>query len=259
MDLPIHLNPLLKHHVASRQIVCCKQHQCLRVLDHTLSMPDNKTVGWRQKIHGKPKDAPLPKLTIDDATSADDLRDRRRHGWRKTLHTGSRPVTPISTTPTTPTVQDVEDHHSETSETTTPRRNSKPKLIRYTSLFSSYKDSARRSDSFNAPDFVEPWSDNTPFSFQPYVDPLVAIQSIRAHMTSSLNPIPLQHNNNLFCVFEDYRRLRHQHEHLEASLLERSKEFEEMTEHWVTEEQKYQAEIRRLELLIARGESGVAG
>lgn len=211
-------------------------------------MPDNKTASWRKKISSKPKDLQLPKPSLDDATNAESGRHR---GWRKTMQ-ASRPATPTPATPATPTFDDTEIQ-SERQVCSTPRPDSKPKLTRYTSLFSGFKDTTK------AFEFDTPWDDTQP-SYEPYVDPKVAIQSIRSHMVHfSMNPIPLEYSNNLFCIFEHYHKLCEENLHLEMDLKRTRQNFEHAEQTWAQEEQKYADEIRRLELLMSRGTSGVAG
>jgi hypothetical protein len=220
------------------------------------NMPDNKGVGWRKKIHYKPKELQPFKLGVDDTAATEDPSDRRRHhGWRKTIQ-GSRPATPVSGPPATPTIDEVEDVQGELTEPATRRRDSKPKLTRYTSLFSGFN---ALKDTTKILDFTEPWSDGTP-PFESYVDPKFAIQSIRSHMvTFSRNPVPLEYNNSLFCIFENYDKLRNQNDRLDTVLQETRQNFEYAEDQWAKEELRYEEEIRRLELLIAQGAMGVAG
>ncbi|EAT80552.2 hypothetical protein SNOG_12140 [Parastagonospora nodorum SN15] len=214
-------------------------------------MPDNKGVGWRKK--SKPKELQPLKLGLDHLVGADDASDRRRHhGWRKTIQ-GSRPATPATAPPVTPTVEETEDALSERTEPTTPRRDSKPKLVRYTSLFSSFASTPK------GPEFSEPWGEE-PLLFEPYADPKLAIASIRAHMASfSMKPIPPEHNNNLFRIFEDYHKRRDEIDRLRIALKELSERQLQYETGWADYERQYAEEIRRLELLIAQGVTGVAG
>ncbi|KAF2629934.1 hypothetical protein BU25DRAFT_485025 [Macroventuria anomochaeta] len=223
-------------------------------------MVDNK--GWRKKIGGKPKELP-PMKTGSDETAAVPLSevaiesiDRRRHGWRKTI-AASRPVTPMTPAPPTPTQEDVDDTRSERSEASTPRRDSKPKLNRYTSLFATHKEEAA------SPVFSEPWSaDAPPTQEDPwsYVDPVVAMESIHSHMCKNyMVPVPLEYNSGLFQVFDDYRKLRSHKELLEAREQEAIEHSRKVTARWLQSEELYEAEIRRLELLIARGTTGMTG
>lgn len=211
-------------------------------------MPDNKAASWRKKISTKPKDPQLPKTSLDDATNAESGRHR---GWRKTIQ-ASRPGTPTPVTPVTPTVDDIETHN-ERQICSSPRRESRPKLTRYTSLFSGFKDTSKGFE------FDTPWDENQP-DYEPYVDPKVAIQSIRSHMVHfSMKPIPLEYSNNLFCIFEHYHKLCEENDHLVADFERTRQEFKHAQQTWAHEEQKYAKEIRRLELLISKGASGVAG
>ncbi|KAF1839599.1 hypothetical protein BDW02DRAFT_2426 [Decorospora gaudefroyi] len=223
---------------------------------NTDSMPDNK--GWRKIGHSKqpkkPSKAPPPPKTISDSPSApEDLGDRRRQSsWLKPRQS-SRPQTPVNGVPTTPAAEDTEDVPSERSESSAARRDSKPKLARYTSLFTTFKDTSK------GPEFAEPWSEDAPPPFQPYVDPLDVVQSVRSHMMNASQPIPVEQNSGLFRVFEDYRKMREQKETLSALLEDTLQAWDKAEKHWHDCETRYDMEIRRLELLIARGTSGMTG
>jgi hypothetical protein len=238
------------------------------------AMPDNKGVGWRKKIHSKPKETLLSQKELlahkeeaaslkteaisaqaskEEMSNPGHISDRRGHySWRRTIQ-GSRPGTPVSAAPKTSVEEDITDARSERSETPALHRNSKPKLARYTSLFNSLKDAPR------GPDFAEPWSKDAP-PHEPYIDPLFAIQAVVSHMTNYYaKPIPPEHSNGLFRIFEDYRKLRESKQHLEASLLDIRHEWERAECQWLQDERRFNAEIRRLELLIADGAMGLAG
>jgi hypothetical protein len=211
-------------------------------------MPDNK--GWRKRK--PPKELPSLDVGGEEIATPEEPNERRRHhGWRKT-RTASRPHTPVSATSATPTIKDADDVVSERSEPT-PRRDSKPKLARYTSLFSSFKEAIK------GPEFAEPWSEEAP-SFEPYVDPLNALQSVRSHMIStSSRPIPTEYNNGLFRIFDDYRRVREEKQRLDILMQEITRDWNKAEERWSESELRYETEIRRLDLLIAKGTSGMAG
>ncbi|KAL6707378.1 hypothetical protein ACN47E_004157 [Coniothyrium glycines] len=213
-------------------------------------MPDSK--GWRKKK--LPKDLGPLKTSSEEAVTPADGTDRRRHhhSWRKTI-SGSRPQSPLSATPATPTLKDIDDAASGHSEPT-PRRDSKPKLARYTSLFSSFKEATR------GPEFAEPWDAEAAPHVEPYadVDPLYALQSVRNHMHNcSTRSIPPEYNNALFRIFEDYGKVREANERLETITKEALAEWKRSEKDWGEAEAQYQSEIRRLELLIARGASGM--
>jgi hypothetical protein len=216
------------------------------------TMLENKATGWRKKMQSKPKELQPLKLGTDETTTPDDSSDRRRHhGWRKTIQ-GSRPPTPVSGAPATPTTDEVSDPQGERASSLTPRRDSRPKPKQYTSLF-SFKDTTKGIN------FAEPWGDEKP-SFEPPVDPKVAIQSVRSHMHNfPMKPVPVEHNNNLFRIFEAYHRLKDEKERLEERLQGKQEYLERSEDKWAKEERIYAEEVRRLELLIAQGATGMSG
>jgi site-specific DNA-adenine methylase len=58
-------------------------------------------------------------------------------------------------------------------------------------------------------------------------------------------------------LLEDYRGLRLEKDKIEELLKQTLDGFKEAEERWTTEEAGYRAEIRRLELIIARGKQGM--
>lgn len=211
---------------------------------------------------GKPRELPVLKTTFEDAAAApptditSGLSDRRRHGWRKTI-AASRPLTPLAPTPSTPTPGETEDTKSERSEASTSRQDSEPKLTRYTSMFTAHKQEPTSSI------FSEPWSvDSLPDPGDPwsFVDPIVIMESIHSHMCKNyMVPIPLQYTSGLFQIFDDYRKLRSHKELLETSEREAIQHSRKITAQWIESEELYKSEIRRLELHIACGTSGMVG
>ncbi|KAF2827665.1 hypothetical protein CC86DRAFT_349335 [Ophiobolus disseminans] len=209
--------------------------------------PENKGVGWRKKIQNKPKELQPHKVSADDAVASG------RHLFSRKGIQSSRPATPA-----TSTIEEADEGPGEPAQSTTPRRSSKPKLVRYTSLFTSFKDVSEPK----SPDFAEPWGDIDPNSAAPvpYVDPIAIIQAIRSHMANfSTTPLSSTHNSGLFRVFEHYYKLRSENERLEVGLHEARQELQSTQDRWTDEERRYAEEIRRLELLIAQGTAGVAG
>ncbi|KAF2685529.1 hypothetical protein K458DRAFT_449307 [Lentithecium fluviatile CBS 122367] len=198
-------------------------------------MPD-KSIGWRKKIHSKPKD-----LKIDFKTDT-----------KANTTTASRPETPVRVATPVPPI-DVDDTKSEISESGTPRRPAK--LAR---LVSGYRTLKGAPEEF---DFAEPWSEDTPPIPTTPVDPVVALQSIYSHMnTLPTRPIPVDYYSGLYRIFEDYRKVRHEKQRLEELLHESFEGYRRIEEALVKMETQYQAEIRRLELLIVRdGTTGLAG
>jgi hypothetical protein len=177
------------------------------------AMVDNK--GWRKKIGSKPKELPRIKIASDETAAAPpteslavvDLTDRRRHGWRKTIAVG-HPSTPITPAPPTAAQEDTEDTRSERSEASTLRRDSKPKLIRYTSLFATHKEKPS-SPVFS---FFEPWdADGPPAQEDPwsYIGTISVMESIHSYMCNDHMVLaPVEFNNGLLRIFDDYRKLR---------------------------------------------------
>ncbi|RMZ70621.1 agc dmpk kinase [Pyrenophora seminiperda CCB06] len=192
------------------------------------------------------------KIDRDGPAAPEDSADRlRQSSWRK-LH-GSSPQTPVGAVPITPVFEDTDEARSDRPETPAPRRDSKPKLARYTSLFTNFKETAK------TPDFSEPWSEDSPPVFPPYVDPLDALQAVRLHMVNSYEPIPREHYSGLFRIFEDYRKSREQKERYSELIEVTLQNWENAEEQWEHAEDRYGAEIRRLELVIARGTGGMTG
>ncbi|KAF2704225.1 hypothetical protein K504DRAFT_390462 [Pleomassaria siparia CBS 279.74] len=234
-------------------------------------MQDKGEKGWRKKIHAaaRPKTPLQPPLAAPDDNSS----ERRRRasnkpdkpdkmGWRKTIH-GTRPSTPSGASAAAkplPMDQDGEDtrsddHGSETS-VSTPRRRSAPKptfsrfMSGYLSLTTAPKD----------PIFAEPWSDDAPTVFIPPIEPMAALQAIHSHLMNYYGkPISAQHHSGLLRVFEDYRNLRAKMEKMEKLLKDIVEGYQSAENSWNTTEDSYLAEIRRLELLIARDTSGMTG
>lgn len=114
--------------------------------------PENKGVGWRKKIQNKPKDLHPLKVSADVAVAPG------RHLFSRKGIQSSRPATPA--------IEETAEGQSEPAQPTTPRRSSKPMLVRYTSLFTSFKDTPEPK----SPEFAEPWSDISP-------NPSVAVPS----------------------------------------------------------------------------------
>lgn len=215
---------------------------------------DNKGVGWRNWRNTKHKDLPPLKIskTNEAITGPEDFSDGfSHHGWRRTIHL-SRPQTPV--TPAEPVSEPTERAPSERSEGIVAHRNSRPKLKRITSLFSDFKDATKE------PKFDEPWSEDAPPPPPAFVDPLMVEVSVRSHMSSSpRTPIPLDHNSGLFHLFHDYRKTKDELERLKTLLEDTLHDWTDAQEQWDREQTSYQEEIKRLELLIARGATGMSG
>ena len=220
-------------------------------------MPDNKS--WRLGHSKQPKKPPRVstplKIDTEYSKSFEDLNDHHLLlSWRQQRQ-GSRPQTPVGAISATPVTDDTYDTRSDRSDTPAPRRDSKPKLARYTSLFANFKDTTKEPEFA----FSTPWGEDAPQSLQPYIDPLDVVQSVRSHMATTHRPIPMEHNSGLFRVFEDYRKVREQKESLSIMMEETLSDWKKAEQYWDRSKDCYGAEIRRLELLIARGTSGMTG
>jgi hypothetical protein len=231
--------------------------------------------GWRKRLHNnRPKTPGTSKPTGDDAAAAavDDPTDRAadrvrsqhsdRLGWRRIYH-GSRPGTPVAAFAPTPGGDEIsiEDTRSETGSDAPSVRGKgapKPKLARYISDYLAITAPAEAATPQFS--FSEPWSEDAPYTAEPPVDPLVAVQSIRSHIGyHSWIPLPVEYNSGILRVFEDYRKVRDEKERLSSMVKEVLDQWEAQGNEWEATECRYQTEIRRLELLIAQGTSGMLG
>ncbi|KAF1970409.1 hypothetical protein BU23DRAFT_212293 [Bimuria novae-zelandiae CBS 107.79] len=217
-------------------------------------MPEKSGAGgWRKRIHSRPTGAKAKAedriLAEEDTESLRPLLERE--SW-STFH--SRPGTPSRAS--TPSIfsQDLDDVRRElTPEVPSPRKQPKPKLSRYISGYLAIKDASKE------PGFSEPWSE-TPLPYEEVIDPLVSLQSVFAHMSAvPARPIPLNFNSGIFRIFADYRKVREEKERLEELLHETFNAYRAAEECHEEEKGQYDDEIRRLELLIAHGTSGMAG
>jgi hypothetical protein len=89
---------------------------------------------------------------------------------------------------------------------------------------------------------------------------MVALQAIYSYLCNNFyKPIPPEHHSGLLRIFEDYRKSREHKEKLEVLLKGTLEGYKSAEDFWTTKEDRYQAEIRRLELLIACSNTGLAG
>lgn len=211
-------------------------------------MPE-KTTGWRKKMPTRPSALRLG----SEVTAAGDGSNERLYCHSERLGRKSRPETPASlTTPQT----GLEDARGDTtSEASTPRRTVRPKFSRYLSGYRSLKDGSKDAE------FRQPWSEDAPPPYITPIDPLMSLNSVYSYMNSfPTKPIPIEYNSNLFRIFEDYCKVRHDKDTLDELLQQTFDGFRHAEEFWAESESQYEEEIRRLELLIARdGSSGMAG
>jgi hypothetical protein len=149
-----------------------------------------------------------------------------------------------------------QDIYSDTgTDTTTGRRKSgqRPKLSRYISDYLFLSNAQKDSDVFS-----EPWNENTRPLIEPPPDPLITLQAVRSHIAHiPSKPLPTEHNSGILHIFEDYRKVREGKERLDALMQETLEDYKLSEAAWAATEDRYQEEIRRLELIIAQGKSGM--
>ncbi|OCK82414.1 hypothetical protein K432DRAFT_391254 [Lepidopterella palustris CBS 459.81] len=169
------------------------------------------------------------------------------YAWRKKIN-------PVRAK--TPVVEDAEDRHSEHgSEVSTPHRRSKAKLSRYISNYLAITTAAKPEE------FTRNFWDTLgePIDLEEKVDPLQIVQSISSRLISApQKPIPIQHNSGLLHLMENYRNLRLEKERIEELLKQTLDGFRAAEEKWEADEASYRAEVRRLELIIAKGKQGLS-
>ncbi|KAH7138237.1 hypothetical protein B0J11DRAFT_421529 [Dendryphion nanum] len=167
-----------------------------------------------------------------------------------------RPITPSSPVPrTTPTSKldrdDREGASKDHNEDMNAVRPSRPRLTRYISDYWA----------FGTPDeseFSSPWDEHAPPIPEP-IDPFSVVEAVRAHIrNSSSHGIPSEHNSGLLRVFEDYRKAREEKERVQEILRGTLVDWIAAQESWKSKEDKYEAEIRRLEFIISNGNTGMA-
>lgn len=152
-------------------------------------------------------------------------------------------------TPDTPTLR--------APSTPAPRRGSNTSFAKYLAAYLSLKDSKDKDKGIK---FDTPWDDIPPLSSVPVVDPLVTAQGLYAYMqVNPPRPIPINYYCGLFQMFDSYRNLREENEKIKDLLENSLGAYDNLQESWKETEDKYQTEIRRLELVIARGTSGIDG
>jgi hypothetical protein len=143
------------------------------------------------------------------------------------------------------------------SESSSRRKggSTKPKLSKY---WSNLKGGPQKEKEqiFSS----EPWSEENPYIVEPFVNPLTVIQSVSSLLSKiPPAPIPVQHGSGILRVFEEYRRVREEKERSESLFKDLLYDYRNAEDRWYGQEEQYLEEIRRLELIIARGESGMSG
>lgn len=227
---------------------------------------------WRDRLHEKRPKTPV-QPTINYSTGANPEQNDKlftehyrpqlpeKVGKRRTYH-GSAPQSPLLTPMLTSIPGDGElDTNQETCsdvglEVTTPRRKSgqRPKLSRYISDYLFLSNAPKTSDVFS-----EKWNENNRPLIEPPPDPLITLQAVRSHITRiPSTTLPTEHNSGILHIFEDYRRVREEKERLDVLIRETLERYTLAEAAWAATEDRYQEEVRRLELIIAQGRSGMS-
>jgi hypothetical protein len=225
--------------------------------------------GWRKRLHDKkPKTSAHSKATVEDAPQQEHLTEKpaervrsqptEKLGWRRIYH-GSRPETPVAPSTIASLGDDTEDSHSEvSSEAPSGRGRATPKAPKLSHYLSGYRNlpGAEEAQEFS---FSTPWGLFPP-PIEPPIDPAVAVQRIRSHIGHrSWVPLPVEYNNGILCIFEDYRKVSEEKESLATVAKDTLKAWGTAQEQWNKTEDLYKKEIRRLEVLIAQGKTGLSG
>ncbi|KAF2500711.1 hypothetical protein BU16DRAFT_614429 [Lophium mytilinum] len=170
------------------------------------------------------------------------------NAWRKKISHPTRSKTPVA--------DDFDDRHSDNgSERSTSRLRPRPKLTRYLSNYLAIS-APQKSDELFSDNF---WDNlGQPVDVEPKVDPYMVVQSISTMLLRNPNkPLPVAHNSSILHLVENYRNLREEKEKLDELLKETLDGYKEAEERWSAEEHNFRSEIRRLELIIARGKQGM--
>lgn len=216
-------------------------------------MSEGKGVGWRTwRNVSKPKESPRPKTPLDPNPAQDYFGDlTHHHGWLRTRH-ASRPQTPVASSELG---VDLDRSQNKGSDCTIQQRNPRPAITRYTSLFSNFKET--EAEKF---EFSEPWTEIAPLFEPTYADNRSVEASIRSHLTTCPGtPLPPQHGPALLRIFHAFRTATNENERLTTLLQDTIQNWQEDQEQWTRDKIGYDAEIRRLELLIAQGTTGMSG
>lgn len=164
----------------------------------------------------------------------------------------SRPATALGTAPTQPP---------------TPKRGLRPKLSSYLSHNGPFGSSAKPQEVELALEDTQldfpSWPVREPF---PIPNPERLIDSIMCRLLSSpYEPLEPRFNGILLQIFEAFRTLADERDqaqtHLAEEIAHRSSDkgiMQYAEAKWRDERQAYRAEVKRLELIIAKGKRGVA-
>jgi hypothetical protein len=179
------------------------------------------------------------------------VQSQRQHGLGSSNQV-SFPATRVNQAPSSLPMEGLRETQSECDAVPAPQQGSKPRFKRYTSMFSTFRET-------KGVEFSEPWNEDDDMFFQPYIDPVMALQSTRSFVHHNpTTPIPCTHNSGLLKLFEDYRQVKYHQERLESKLENALRKDQDNQDCWNNERAELKTEIRRLELIVARGQSDMA-
>ncbi|KAK3117143.1 hypothetical protein LTR53_001800 [Teratosphaeriaceae sp. CCFEE 6253] len=163
----------------------------------------------------------------------------------------------------TPAIEPADDSDGAASPVT-PRRGLKPKI---SSMFTLHGTVPKPDPSSGEDPFASrspAWPDAQPYSPHPNPDSLIDAIMCRL-MTDPHGNLDPRFNGMLMLVFESYRgvlddklQLQEQAEEASADREAMLSRLQQAQKQWTQERQEYKAEIRRLELLLAKGKRGLA-
>lgn len=173
-----------------------------------------------------------------------------QHWMRKTMQ-------PVRTrTPTFPLASDERRSTVDTSslsESSTPRRRSGPR--KKISSYFSYRSSKYLDGP--AADAVWPSAASVDRVSMPDINTMVNSIFIKL-CNQPFEGLPAQMNSSMLHVIEAYRNLSGEREQLDEQMEELANRLEDVEKIWEKDETAYRAEIKRLELIIAKGKDGMA-
>lgn len=182
--------------------------------------------------------------------------------WRRMIQPSSRAKTPAIES------EDGSMLSGSMLSPTTPRKGLRPKLSSYLSQHTllpgpSKTDLSLDEDVFNQTTWYPLWSNDDPAP-SPDAEKLMdtVMCKLLADPYRALDP---RFNSMLMHIFESYRRLKDDKENLHLELVQECEKREALqqalhhaSEQWEIEKQDYKAEVKRLELILAKGKRGLA-
>ena len=147
----------------------------------------------------------------------------------------------------------------------TPKRGLKPKI---SSMFTHHGVAAKPSMHSLTEDPFAPrlpsWPDEQPYSLHPDAEGLIDSVMCRL-MSDPYGSLDSRFNSMLMHIFESYRSVMDEKQQLQEQANEAAhgrkallSRLQQAQKQWSQERQDYKAEIKRLELLLAKGKRGLA-